>query len=38
MTAFQSDWNNIFDLRCSEKADDEIKFLCTTLKNKLNAH
>lgn len=38
MTAFQSDWNNIFDLRCSEKADNEIKFLCTTLKNKLNAH
>lgn len=38
MTAFQSDWNNIFDLRCSDKADDEIKFLCTTLKNKLNAY
>lgn len=38
MTAFQSDWNNIFELRCSNKADDEIKLLCTTLKNKIYAN
>nr|DAM35125.1 MAG TPA: Thymidylate synthase complementing protein [Bacteriophage sp.] len=32
MTAFQSDWNSIFDLRCSDKADDEIRYLCNKVK------
>ena len=32
MTAFNDDWNRIFDLRCSNKADDEIRYLCNRVK------
>lgn len=32
MTAFNDDWNRIFDLRCSDKADDEIRYLCNRVK------
>ena len=32
MTAFNDDWNRIFDLRCSDKADDEIRYLCNKVK------
>lgn len=36
MTAYDTDWKNIFDLRCSSHADDEIRLLCTELKEKMN--
>ena len=37
MATFNVNWDKYTEA-LAEKADDEIKFLCTTLKNKLNAH
>lgn len=36
MTAFVSDWNNIFDLRCSEGAHPDIRTLMIPLQEEFN--
>lgn len=35
MTAYNDDWQEIFNLRCSNSADEEIRFLCNPLKDQI---
>ena len=35
MTAYNDDWQEIFNLRCSDSADEEIRFLCNPLKDQI---